>query len=315
MRILFLGAGATGGYFGGRLAAAGRDVTFLVRPARAAALAGGLRLKSTAGDATVAVKTIVAAPDGSLPSGPGFDVVFLSCKAWDLAAAIAAIRPAMAGETFVVPLLNGLRHFDALDAAFGAARVLGGLCQIAATLGPEGEVVHTSRFHSLTFGERAGGRSTRVEALAKACLGANFVHEASENVMQALWEKFALIAALAGMTSLMRAPVGDIVAAREGAALMHEAYDECAAVARAAGHAIRPDVYRGVRGYLTEKGSLFGASMFRDIEAGNRIENDHILGDMLARARAAGVAAPLLRVAYAHTEAYAARRRRLAGAA
>jgi 2-dehydropantoate 2-reductase len=308
MRILVLGAGATGGYFGGRLAEAGRDVTFLVRPARAAALAAaGLVIKSTAGDATVPVKTVTAA-------GPGFDAVILSCKAYDLAGAIDAIRPAMTGETFVVPLLNGLAHFAALDAAFGARRVLGGLCQIAATLGPAGEVVHTSAFHSLTFGERAGGRSTRVEALAKACLGARFAHEASDDVMQALWEKFALIATLAGMTSLMRAPVGDIVVAADGADLMREAYDECAAVARAAGHPIRPKTYDGVRGYLTAKGSLFGASMFRDIEAGNRVEGEHILGDMLARARAAGLATPLLRVARAHVQAYEARKRRLAGA-
>jgi 2-dehydropantoate 2-reductase len=308
MRLLVLGAGATGGYFGGRLAEAGRDVSFLVRPARAAALAaGGLHLKSPAGDATLPVKTVVAA-------GPGYDAVLLSCKAYDLAGAIEAIRPAMGGETFVVPLLNGLAHFAALDAAFGPARVLGGLCYIGATLGAGGEIVHTNTLHTLAFGERAGGRSTRVEALAKACLGARFDHDASENVMQALWEKFAMIAALAGMTSLMRAPVGDIVAAAEGADLMREAYDECAAVARAAGHPIRPKSYDNVRAYITAQGSLFGASMFRDIEAGNRVEGEHILGDMLARARAAGIAAPLLRVAQAHVQAYEARKRRLAGA-
>ena len=164
MRILVLGAGATGGYFGGRLAQAGADVTFLVRPARAARLAArGLEIESPAtGDARIAVQTCT-----TVDPQARFDVVLLSCKAYDLDAAIDAIAPAMGAETFVLPLLNGYAHLDRLVGRFGAGRVVGGLAKIQATLSPEGVVRHLNDWRYLTVGELDGASSDRLEALKR----------------------------------------------------------------------------------------------------------------------------------------------------
>src|SRR5262245_60058121 len=195
MRFLVVGAGATGGYFGGRLLEAGRDVTFLVRPARAEQLAAaGLTIASPAGDVTLRSPPTVLAAGLKEP----FDVVILSCKAYDLGGAIESFAPAVGPGTAVVPLLNGMRHLDGLDARFGAGRVLGGPCFISAKRGEAGRIVHVSDIHRLTFGERAGGRSSRVEALAAAMAGAKFEAVASDEVLLVMWEKWVFLASLAG---------------------------------------------------------------------------------------------------------------------
>src|SRR5215207_2580797 len=168
MRFLVVGAGATGGYFGGRLLEAGRDVTFLVRPARAQRLAAaGLTIASPAGDVSLRPPSPVLAAELRAP----FDAVLLSSKAYDLGDAIDSFAPAVGPDTAVVPLLNGMRHLDTLDARFGAGRVLGGSCFISTRLDEGGHIAHVSDIHRLTFGERAGGRSPRVESLAAALAG------------------------------------------------------------------------------------------------------------------------------------------------
>src|SRR5262245_49763061 len=165
MRFLVVGAGATGGYFGGRLLQAGRDGTFLVRPARAQRLAAaGLTIASPAGDVTLRSPPTVLAAELRAP----FDAVVLSCKAYDLGGAMESFAPAVGPGTAVVPLLNGMRHLDALDARCGPGRVLGGSCFISAKLDEGGRIAHLGDAHRLAFGERAGGRSPRVEALAAA---------------------------------------------------------------------------------------------------------------------------------------------------
>ena len=301
MRILVLGAGATGGYFGGRLAEAGADVTFLLRPARAATIAAeGLRIRSPEGDADIRVATVTAADqlDGAA------DLVLLSCKAYDLDAAIAAITGAVGPNTTILPVLNGLQHFERLDGAFGAARVLGGLCHIGATLAPDGTVLHTNRAHTLTFGERGGGTSARAEAIAAACAPALFPSRLSHEVTQDLWEKYAFLAALASATCLMRAPVGPILATRDGEAILRELFAECGRVAEAFGHPLRGRAIDSGLAVLTARGSANSASMMRDLKAGGRIEADPIIGDLLRRAESKGIAAPLLRVAFCHLQTY-----------
>ncbi len=306
MRILVLGAGAMGGYFGGRLAEAGADVTFLVRPRRAQELArSGLAIESPAGDFKGPVKTVLAEK-----LGPDHDVVLFTCKAYDLESAIAAIRPAMGPETRVLPLLNGLRHLDALDAAFGKARVLGGAAHIGATLAPDGAVRHMSKLNLLTFGERAPAQANFCGHFARAIEKARFAQRHSPQMMQEMWDKFVMITANAGMTTLMRGAIGDIAEARDGPPLMAAAIDECAAVAAAAGH--RPDAAKldAWKSWFTEKGSTFSSSMLRDAEKRGAIEAEHIVGDMLARAEAARISAPMLRVIYASLQTYQARRKR-----
>ena len=300
MKILVLGAGGIGGYFGGRLAAAGADVTFLVRPKRAVQLADkGLVIKSPHGDMRHAVNTVLAED-----LKPLYDLVMFACKAFDLDGAITAITPAIGPHTAILPSLNGLRHIDALQETFGAARVLGGLAQIAVTLTPEGEIRHLSDFHLLVFGERSGGNSPRCEAFAQICAGANFTSRLSDNINLELWEKFVFLATLAGMTCLMHAGVGAIMRADDGETLMRDMLEECRRIAAAAGHPPRADVMARYAGLLTERGSGFSASMLRDIERGGPIEGDHIVGDMLRRGKALGLATPLLRTALCSLQTY-----------
>jgi len=304
MRILFLGAGGTGGFFGGRLAQAGADVTFLVRPKRAAKLTkDGLLIRSPSREDRFPVKTVTA----DTLAGD-WDLVVLSCKAYDLADAIASIRPAVRASTMVLPLLNGLAHYRDLDAAFGAEKVLGGLCHIFAMLGPDGEVIQMTPLARLTFGERQGGSSPRTEAITTRFSDAGFDSRHSLAVMQDAWEKYAFLAALAAMTCLMRATVGQIAATAEGEAIAREMYAETAGIAGAARHAPRDDVNRAVLAMLTDPKSTQTASMLRDLEAGGRTEGEHIIGDMVEHARALGLQTPLLRVALCHLQAYEIRR-------
>ncbi|MET0255295.1 MAG: 2-dehydropantoate 2-reductase [Luteibacter sp.] len=309
MRILVLGAGGTGGYFGGRLAQGGTDVTLLVRPERARTLAGqGLVIRSPFGDASLSVKTVTADTVGSAGA---FDLVLLSCKAYDLQSAIEAIDPAVGERTAILPILNGLAHYPSLDRRFGPDTVLGGLCVISAAKGLNGEVVHFGNGASITFGERDGQpREGRCEALAEALARANVDHTHSTDIHRDLWAKFSFLATLAGATCLFRASVGDIVATHDGRGLTERMYEECLAVARASGHAVPDNARSFAWKTLTQEGSPLTASMLRDLESGQRIESDHIVGDMLRRAREADVAAPMLEVAYAHLQAFEARRTR-----
>src|SRR5262245_59741067 len=229
MRFLVVGAGATGGYFGGRLLEAGGEVTFLVRPRRAEQLAAtGLTITSPAGNVILRSPPTVLAAELRTP----FDAVILSCKAYDLAGAIESFAPAVGPDTAVVPLLNGMRHLDALDARFGADRVLDGSCHISAKLGEGGQIAHVSDIHRLTFGERSGGGSARANALAAAMVGVKFEAVASDNIMLVMWEKWVFLAALAGLTCLTRAAVGDIALAG-GTDLAAALLEECRAIAAA----------------------------------------------------------------------------------
>lgn len=312
MRILILGAGGTGGYFGGRLAQAGVDVTFLVRPARAAQLdRHGLQIRSALGNADVRVAHVTAEGLPTLAKDAPFDLVMLSCKAYDLDSSIDAIAPAVGPATTVMPILNGLLHYQALDARFGAHRVLGGLCFISAVKGEGGEVVHLPSPPSITFGERdsAASDSARVRAFAEACARADgFDAVRSDDFMQAAWQKFSFLTSLAAATCLMRASIGRIVATDGGAAFMAALHDECLAVTAAAGHAVPAAIAGQARTLLTKPGSTVTASMLRDLESGQEVEAAHIVGDMRARARAGGIAAPHLDAAWVHLQAYRTRR-------
>jgi 2-dehydropantoate 2-reductase len=301
MRILVVGAGAIGGFFGGRMLEAGRDVTFLVRPRRAAELAdAGLVIKSPNGDATLENPPTVQADKLT----EKFDVVLLSCKAFDLDDAIKSFAPAVGPQTAIVPLLNGMLHLDVLDRRFGSERVLGGLCAIAATLNDKREVLQLMPMQSLNFGERDGRLSTRVRAIADVMASGNFGGVASEHIIQEMWEKWVFLASLAASTCLMRTSVGNILAAPGGRDFILGMLDECSAVAVAQGHAPRAPFLERSRGMLTAEGSPMTASMFRDIKAGAPVEADHVIGDLVARGDAAKVPVPKLRTAYIHLKAY-----------
>jgi 2-dehydropantoate 2-reductase len=299
MRILVVGAGAVGGYFGGRLLKAGRDVTFLVRLRRAAELAKhGLTIRSPVGDFHHPSPPTVLQEELAEP----FDLVLLSCKAYDLEGAINSFAKAVGPATAILPLLNGMRHIDRLAERFGPERVLGGLCAISVTLGPDGDVVHFNDWHALSFGELDGSRSQRIEAIASALLNAGFDATRSDEIRQEMWEKWVFIATAAGITCLMRATVGDYVAA--GAAdLALGLLGECASIAAAQGYPLRAPALERARAAMTAARSPLKASMLRDIEGGNRVEGDQILGDLLRRA-AKPDDLSLLRIATLHVKAY-----------
>ena len=304
MRILVLGAGAIGGYYGLHLAEAGADVSFLVRDRRAAQLArDGLVVASRGQELRRPVRHVQA---GRIEAP--VDLVLLTCKAYDLDGALDAIAPAVGPETIVLPLLNGLAHVDALDARFGAGRILGGACYIAVTLTPDGTIRHTSPGDLILFGQRAAVAPWQVEALATLFAATPVTARASATILQDLWEKWCMLAAGAALTCLMRGTVGEIMATDAGPGIADALISECRAIADAHGHAPRAPSATQTHRMLTDPASRWAASMMRDIDAGlPRLEADAILGDLIRRGAAAGIAAPLLTAAHCNLQVYAAR--------
>lgn len=292
MRVLMLGAGAIGGYFGGRMAAGGADVTFLVRPRRAGQLRrDGLVIEGDGARQSIPVETVLAED-----LKPGWDAIVLSCKAYDLEGAIATLRPVAAGA-LILPQLNGMRHLGVLDAAFGAENVAGGLAQVNATLGPNGEIIHLAPLARWVHGPRQPSQQARVEALQAEVAKGGFSPRLSADIIGEMWEKYIYLCTLASLCCLMRAPTAPIAATPEGPQLTLQVLEDCVAVATAAGHPPRPEVLDTFRGWLTDPRGKFGASMMRDMVHGGKVEADQIVGDMLARAHALGRPATLLAAA------------------
>ncbi len=300
MRLLIVGAGATGGYFGGRLAQAGRDVTFLVRPARAQQLrAGGLQIVSPHGDVTLAPKLVEAAAlDAS------YDAIILAVKAYSLDGALKDIAPAMGPKTVILPLLNGMKHMDAIASVYGTDALLGSLCSIAVMVDEQGRIVHFSQFHNFVYGETSGVRSERIERLDAVMQHAVFDARLSLSIKQDMWNKWMMLATLAGVTCLMRGSIGEIEAAPGGRDFVHQFFDEVVAVAAAEGFGPSAEFLEATRTLLTAQGSSLTSSMYRDLAKNGPIEADEIIGDLLARARRAGVNTPLLAAAYALLSIY-----------
>lgn len=301
MRILILGAGAIGGYYGMHLARAGADVTFLVRPKRAEILAREGLVVHSRGEVLQRRIPTVLAEEVRAP----YDLVFLTCKAFDLDGAMDAIAPAAGAGTAVLPILNGMAHFDALDARFGAERVLGGVCYIATSLAADGSIRHTSPNDTILFGDREGRDSPRARELAQAFAGTRVSATATKEIVQALWEKWAMIAAGAGLTSLLRGTIGEIVATTTGLATAEGIMAETRGIVTALGHAPRQPSLDQVNRQLTDPASRWAASMMRDIEQSvPQLEVDHIIGDLIRRGAEAGVQAPLLSAVNAQLQIY-----------
>jgi 2-dehydropantoate 2-reductase len=303
MRILIVGAGGIGGYFGARLGAAGGDVTFLVRPGRAAVLRErGLRIYSPCGDLHVTPKLLTREElHGS------FDAVILSCKAYDLDSAMDDIAPAVGPQTLLLPLLNGVSHLERLVARFGRERVLGGVAQAALLVTPAGEIRHFNTTHRLVTGTR-GPTTQGLKDLAVliAASGVDFV--LSDDIEQAMWNKFVFWAALAGATCTLRANIGIILQTVGGEQFVTGLIGECARIAESEGHALTVSQLATCRSLLTESGSVLAASMLRDIERGGPTEAEFTVGDLVARARSLNIDARCLRLVHSHMQAYEIRR-------
>ncbi len=303
-RILVLGAGGVGGYFGGRLAQGGADVTFLVRPARREQIErDGLRITSPLGDATLPVKTVLASE-----LTPGYDFVLLTCKAYDLDSSMDAIAPAVTGDCTIVPLLNGLAHLERLDDRFGREHVLGGSCAIDVTLLKDGTIRHGGSLQRLVFGERDGRTSPRTQAFADALAKTSLQWDHSDAVMLRMWEKLMMLSVLAAMTCLFRGNVAEVMSAPGGKDAAEHALAANIEIATRAGYAPSEASVAAARSRLTDPAGQWSASMMRDMEAGRPVEADHVIGFMLEKARAYGITSPLLSMAYTHLKTYERRR-------
>lgn len=304
MKILVLGAGAVGGYFGGRLAETGADVTFLVREKRRRQLTErGLHIHSVHGDYHFQPKCIVAGEEKG-----AFDVIFFSTKSYHFADAVGSIRDYVGEQTVVIPLLNGILHIELLQQLLGVERVLGGLCFIESTLNEAKDVVQTSPVHDLVYGEWAGGRTARIAALEQLFSGANARIRSSDNIQQEMWHKYLFITTLSGMTTLMNAPVGPIREAEYGLALTRQLADEAALVMRTIGAPIADDIVDKLMENFTKQAYAMKSSMLRDMEKGLEVEGDHLQGYLLKRAEENNLDTPLLKIVYNNLKVYEIKR-------
>jgi 2-dehydropantoate 2-reductase len=300
MRILIVGAGAVGGYFGGRLAEAGRDVTFLVRAKRAEELkAKGLQIVSRFGNLSLHPETITA--DRIAGS---YDVILLGVKSYSLPAAMNDFAAAVGPETMIFPVLNGMRHIDLLVERFGKEAVLGGVCMVSTEVDDEGHIRQLTDFQRLIFGELDGRSTPRLQRLDEALGGAGFDTAISDNILRDMWQKWVQLATLGALTCLLRGNVGEIASVFGGAEIARMALRESCSIASANGYPQSEAFLADQAAKLMAEGSPLTSSMYRDLKKGAPVEADTILGDLLERGRKYGLAAPILQAAYVSLSIY-----------
>lgn len=295
MKILVLGAGAVGGYFGGMMRAAGLNTSFVVRGPRAAQLREhGLAVISP--DSEMQINDIPVHVAGE--ALPDADIILMAIKATGLAGAISSLNGAVGKDTLIVPLLNGLRHIEMLTDAFCDKRIAGGLCYIQASLDDNGAVRRHGPHQRIVVGARRPSQEERLKAFVDYVAPADFETVCSANVEQAMWDKVVFLAALAGMTSIARGAVGDIIATPYGEETTRAMLGECLSVAEAEGFALSPAAIENAQNLLLDPASRLSSSMLGDIRAGKPTEGDHILGDLINRSEKNKVATPLLKAAH-----------------
>ncbi len=302
MNILILGAGGIGGYFGAHLIRAGANVTYLLREQRKARIdAQGLRVETPQGAFVVQPRTLTAQE-----VQPEYDLILLAPKSYDLDDAVQSLKGAL-GKGTVLPFLNGRDHLDTLDAMLGQERVMGGVAHIAATITPEGAIRQLTEMHRLTVGARHPSHQQLASDFIALCSKAPFDSILADDIEQVLWDKWVFLATLAGMTTLCRGSVGDIVATPYGKEITVRMYEECWRVAHACGHAISTQTSVNAINMLTASGSSFTSSMLRDLLDGQRTEHDHILGAMIRKGHSLACPTPLLEVAHTNMDIQAKR--------
>lgn len=306
MRILVVGAGATGGYFGGRLAQHDRDVTFLVHERRAEQLASdGLQIVSEHGDVNVRPKVTLAAG-----LDEKFDLILLSVKAYALDQAIADLAPAVGQNSLILPTLNGMKHIDHLVERFGRNRVLGGVCVVSTTLDERGRVLQLAPMQELTYGVLDGAEvpTDRLAAVDSVLQDAGFSARLTDGITAAMWRKWLMLASAGAMNVLAGGTIGEIIAAPGGLQLADDLIAEAVAVAAAAGHPLSESGRAWIATMMTTAGSNFTTSMFRDMQAGQPVEVDAIIGDLVHRGNSLAVATRLFQVALTNLTVYETRR-------
>jgi 2-dehydropantoate 2-reductase len=299
MRALIVGAGSVGGYFGGRLAAAGRDVTFLVRPRRAAQLADGLTIISKGEETRVPAKVVTT----GTPTEE-FDLILLAVKAYQLDAAIEDFGAYVTQASMILPVLNGMKHVDILRSRFGSPHVIGGVAKIASTLDERGRIVDQADFHDLAYGEWSRARSDRILALDQFMTGAGFDARLSADIERDMWQKWAMLASLGAITCLLDGDIGQVARAPGGIDLVNSLYGEIVAAIEAASRPLSEPFKAQVLSLLTDRGSSLTSSMYRDMKGGYPVEADQIIGDLVVRATEKAIATPLLSAALTRLRVY-----------
>lgn len=300
MRILVVGAGAVGGYFGGRLTQAGRDVTFLLREKRAQEIAEkGLQILSPYGDLTLHPKTVSA----SQIAGP-YDVILFGTKSYSLGSAMDDIAPAVGPGTMIFPVLNGMGHLDLLKARFGTHQVLGGVCLVATEIDAQGRIRQLADFQKLIYGEFDGSITPRLQRLDGTLQNAGFDAAISTHIVADLWQKWVQLASLGAVTCLLRGNIGQIAAIPGGTSVATGMLHECTAIASGSGHAPDPAFLEKQTAALTAQGSTLTSSMYRDLNKGAPVEVDSILGDLLEHGKKLGLRSPLLEAAFVSLSVY-----------
>ena len=303
MRFLILGAGALGGFFGARLVKGGADVTFLVRPGRAAQLQrDGLIVKSQEWEIRTPVKTI---QQGQIDAP--FDVILLSCKAYDLESAMAAIAPAVGPQSAIVPMLNGMRHIDLLKERFGTDRVLGGLVALNTVMLADGSIQQSPmrvNLPAFPFGELDGSHTARCDAVKNAFDAGSITTEISDNILAAMWMKFFILGCGVTIASITRSRAGVISRCAAAPAFVAAVIDECTRVVTAEGYPPPADAANIVRGFFSQPASTYGPSLLVDMEQGRTTEGDHTVGDLVRRAAGKNISVPILSAALCNLQAY-----------
>lgn len=288
MRIVFVGAGGVGGYFGAKLAQAGADVALVARGAHLDAIRrqGGLRIESPQGDFLAKVR--VSDDAGAL--GPA-DLVGLAIKLWDTEGAIRAIAPLIGPETKIVSFQNGVEAPDMLREAFGAARVLGGTARIATTISAPGTVKQTGAMAQLLLGAFGDPDDALVRAFVDLARKAGVDATASPDIARTIWEKFVFLSSFSAITALTRLPKGKIWACEETRALVRALLAETTELARAEGIALAEDHVEKAFAFMSGLPEGMKASMLHDLEKGARLELPWLSGAVVRRSRAKGLAA------------------------
>ena len=295
MKILIVGAGGIGGFFGAKLQQAGADITYLLREQRQKLIQKqGLVVETPKDTFTIHPKTVLAEQ-----LEPAYDLIMLACKAFDLDNALKSITKA-SSRGLILPFLNGLTHLNALDTAFGKERVMGGVAHIAATITESGSVKQLTDLSSLTIGPRTHSQEALSKEFFALCKKTDFDSFYKENIEQALWDKWVFLATLAGMTTICRGSIGEIIATPDGKEMSRRMFAECCAIAASCGNLIADNVQASSLEILTKEGSPFTASMLRDLLAGKQNEHQHILGDLIGFANLHSIDCPLLKIAYTH---------------
>jgi 2-dehydropantoate 2-reductase len=301
MKILIVGAGAIGGYFGGRLLEKGEDVTFLVREKRQQQLReNGLVVESIHGDMYFPEPKTILAGEEAEP----YDAILVSTKSYHLGGAVKSIQSYVGDETMVLPLLNGIAHLDVLTEAFGAEKVICGLCFIETTLTQDGKIVQTSPIHNFVFGERNGDKTERILQLEKTFSGTKASFRLSEKIDQEMWHKYLFITSLSGITSLFRSPIGPIRDQEHGWKTIENLVHETSAIMETIGAPLAAGAVDATLGRIKEIGHTMKSSLQRDMEKSLLTEADHLFGYLLENALKTGLEASILSAIYANVKVY-----------